>query len=548
MTLGTVPSFAQWNSSSSVNTPVCTGVANDQKNLTMGTDTKGGTIIVWADGRADTVRTDVYVQRLNSAGVAKWATNGIPICTDTSKQSSVAMTEDGNGGAIIAWNDYRNGYVQDIYAQKIDSTGNIKWTTNGVSVCSKAGIQKGPKLVSDGAGGAIIVWEDSSSSATNWDIYAQHINSSGAQTWTTGGVSICALAHTQSTPKIQMDGAGGALLVWQDKRNNVDYDIYAQRINAAGVVQWAASGVFVVSVANTQGYEKLKSDGQGGAYIVWQDKRNSALKNYDIYAQYVNAAGAMQWAVNGVLVCGYDSTQKAIDIVTYKVNGAIITWQDKRNGEYDVYAQKINTNGTIAWATDGILVGSGIYKQISPNVVSDGAGGAILTWQDSCCGSWDVKSQRVSGTGTLLWTAGGVVVANATNSQTSFDAVTDSAGGCIYSWQDYRSGTNFDVYAHHLNANGSATSGINEQNAFVASKVFPNPFSVSTVIELKTPFVNGEVQFSMFDLLGHKADASYYMYQNEIHLFCGDIQDGIYFYEVKINNSFVSKGKLILAH
>lgn len=541
-------SFAQWSTDPAINTTVCAGIIHDQKNVTIGSDTKGGAIIAWEDGRVDTVRPDIYAQRLNAAGYKLWAANGIPICTDTSKQGGLSMTEDGHGGAIMVWNDYRNGYIPDIYAQKIDSSGNILWSLNGVSVCVKAGIQKSPKLISDGSGGAIIVWIDSVNSTTSWDIYAQRINSSGTVMWTTGGVPICVSSFAQTGAHLQSDGTGGAIIVWQDKRNGVDYDIYAQRVNAAGAVQWAANGVFVSSVAGNQTSPKLKTDGSGGAIIVWQDKRNAALKNYDIYAQRVNASGVMQWAVNGVPVCTADSTQKSIDIVSFRVNGAIISWQDKRSGDWDIYAQKVNMNGTMAWAVDGIPVATAIYKQVSPTGVSDESGGAVITWQDSCCGSWDIKSQRVDGSGTLLWLAGGISVGIASGSQTSPGSVTDSSGGCIYTWQDQRNGIDFDVYAHHLNTNGIADgiyeSSVNNDNV----KFFPNPFSDFTFLKIIN--ANGlkmeNISVKIYDLLGREQEANVIRSSEGFIIRRGTMRSGIYFYRVCSEIKTVASGSLII--
>ncbi|MBI4947584.1 MAG: T9SS type A sorting domain-containing protein [Bacteroidetes bacterium] len=539
-------SFAQWNTNSAINTPVCTGIIHDQKNVNMGSDTKGGAIIVWTDERVDTVRPDIYAQRINSAGYSKWATNGTPICTDTSKQASVAMTEDGSGGAIIVWQDYRNGYVQDIYAQKIDSSGNVLWTSNGVTVCSKAAIQKNPKVMSDGAGGAFVVWEDSING--NSDIYAQRISSTGTMMWTAGGVSVCNAAFAQITAKMQTDGAGGAIIVWQDKRNGVDYDIYAQRINASGFVQWATNGVFVCSIVKTQGFEKIKTDGQGGVIIAWQDKRNSTLKNYDIYAQRVDASGAMQWTVNGVPVCTYDSTQKSIDIITYNVNGAIVSWQDKRSGDWDIYAQKVNMNGTMAWGTDGIPIATGIYAQASPKVVSDGIGGAIISWQDSCCGNWDIKSQRVDGNGTLLWGAGGVAVGTAAGSQTSVDAVTDSLGGCIFAWQDQRNGIDYDVYAHYLKTNGVAAR-INELSASnIDVRFYPNPFSnfsflnVANTKELEMQ----NISVKIYDVMGREQEVGIVSNPEGFMIGRGNMTSGIYFYRVFSKAQAIASGSVIV--
>ena len=41
--------------------------------------------------------------------------------------------------------------------------------------------------------------------------------------------------------------------VWQDLRPGPTYDIYAQRLNSSGVVQWAATGAAVCTVLRSSG-------------------------------------------------------------------------------------------------------------------------------------------------------------------------------------------------------------------------------------------------------------------------------------------------------
>ena len=183
----------------------------------------------------------------------------------------------------------------DIYAQKIDSSGNILWTSNGVAVCSKTTAQKSPKIVDDNAGGAYIVWEDSLN--FYWDIYAQHINSNGTLAWASGGVSICSAPNLQSNPRIDVDGLGGAIITWQDKRNNFDYDIYAQRINSSGVVQWTANGISVCGATNNQSAIDMKYVGSSGLVLSWKDERINAN---EIYTQLVSLSGIAQLASNGI--------------------------------------------------------------------------------------------------------------------------------------------------------------------------------------------------------------------------------------------------------
>jgi len=121
-------------------------------------------------------------------------TVNVPICTAEDYQGHLQLVSDGAGGAIITWFDER--IYNDIYAQRVDASGAVLWTIDGVPICTAEDYQGEPHLVSDGAGGAIITWYDERG-YYNMDIYAQRVDSSGTVLWTTDGVEICTAEHDQ---------------------------------------------------------------------------------------------------------------------------------------------------------------------------------------------------------------------------------------------------------------------------------------------------------------------------------------------------------------
>lgn len=537
---------AQWNSNSQINNPISIETY-DQKGVNIVSDTKHGAIIGWLDYRRDTTRADIYAQRIDKNGYTLWPNNGLGICTNDSNQAAMSMTEDGFGGAIFAWNDWRSGN-RDVYAQKVDSSGNILWTSTGQPVAVKPYHQKTPKLIGDGNGGAFITWIDSSN--VSWDIYAQHIDASGAKLWAAGGLAICTATGSQTNTRIETDNNGGAIIVWQDKRNGVDYDLYAQNVDAAGNIKWAANGVIVCNKSGTQSGHKVRSDFQGGVYVVWQDKRNGV--DYNIYAQRISATGSRLWSTNDVLVCNASGTQNSIDITNENMlDGVIASWKDERKGttDVDVYAQKIDISGSLKWAVNGIPIASSIFNQQNPNTCGDGTGGAIVSFQDSSSGEWDVKCQRIDSAGNIRWQTGGVIIGNAAYSQTSCVNISDNLGGNILSWQDKRSLVDWDVYANHyspywINVGTKSVLG----STWNHSKSFPNPATNSIRFQVPESLMasNKMLTLEISDVSGRILYLEKIKDFENLEINVSSFNDGLYFYKILQNNLSLECGKFLV--
>ncbi|MBI3766091.1 MAG: T9SS type A sorting domain-containing protein, partial [Ignavibacteriales bacterium] len=239
-------------------------------------------------------------QRVNAAGVVQWTADGVPISTATFTQGFPKIASDGVGGALVTWSDYRNGADLDVYAQRVNAAGVVQWTANGVAICKEPNNQF-PIIVGDGAGGAIIAWTDYRGSGASPQVYAQRVNDAGVVQWMINGVAISTALNSGSCDMIS-DGAGGAIIAWQDSRNGGDTlftDIYSQKVNASGAVQWIANGVSISTALHSQFFPKMVNNSAGGAIITWNDLRNDP--NYeDIYAQQIDSSGNLGGPVTEV--------------------------------------------------------------------------------------------------------------------------------------------------------------------------------------------------------------------------------------------------------
>ena len=448
--------------------PISTG-DNTQGTPRIVSDGVGGAIIVWHDER-DLLTTgmDIYAQRIDSNGNLLWDPDGVAISTVDDDQSLPELISDGVGGAIIVWQDWRDRSSTeiDIYAQRVNSNGTSLWTPNGTSICSADLGQQFAHIISDEAGGAIIVWYDD----RNNGIYAQKINSTGNTQWNLDGIFI---ASTAQWPQFIGDGEGGAVIIWEDSRvGNLGLDLYMQKINSSGIPQWAPSGIPISTEHYAQQEAQLFIDGSGNIIIVWDDDRKQ--DNPDIFVQKVNATGDIQWTPNGTAINTMNGFQKYPHIVSDDQGGAIISWSDLRtyaDTETDIYMQRINSTGDVLWAQDGIAVCTAFESQSVTQLLKDGNGGAYILWFDDrgfYFADFDIYIQLIDNSGAIQWTPNGTAITKLVSIQWYPRFISDQ-GQIIIVWQDFRSG--IDIYAHKIVDNMRPVSN---QLSFVNTTKYTN--------------------------------------------------------------------------
>lgn len=431
--------------------PVCTnsGVQERPKILP---DGSGGAFIAWNDSRT---YTDIYGQRLDFMGRPQWSDGGTVISHGAGFQFYVEIAPDGAGGFIAVWQDSREETHFDIYAQRVGPDGDMLWTADGVPVCTAVDDQVRPRICADGKGGCIITWVDERTSPAADDIYAQRIDAGGNPVWTVDGVTVCTADSTQLEARIVSDGSGGAVIVWMD--NRTEQDIYAQRMDSLGTPMWNADGNPVCDLQTSQQYEhEIAEDGSGGAFVTWCDSQGTGL---DIRGQRIDSSGNIVFASTGVTLCGASGTQREPAIAFDGYRGAIVAWEDFRNGSEnsDVYAQRVSDTGAILYSDpDGILICNSANNVYWVQVLCNMVGEAIIAWEDlrdSGISAHDIYAQRVDGDGICAWTANGKPLSRATATQTNIALASDGDNGVIAAWTDYRN-PDWDIYAMRITYSG----------------------------------------------------------------------------------------------
>jgi hypothetical protein len=222
---------------------------------------------------SDLPNADLYMMRLGRDGqpAAGWETGAKPVCQAAGAQELGVTCPDGAGGLYVAWADARDGaglsypdYLQyeDIRLLRFNHDGEPYpgWSVDGLLVSGAPGWQYMPRLLPDGAGGVYVSWDDVTIGVTR-------VRGDGtfAPGWTQNGIQISDLYGYCTRSHLVSDGVGGAYVLFQDLSNG---NLMLQHVRPGGGVDaaWPSAGIRVNN--DTEG--DIVSDGAGGVYVTFR--------------------------------------------------------------------------------------------------------------------------------------------------------------------------------------------------------------------------------------------------------------------------------------
>ncbi len=350
---------------------------------------------------------------------------------------------------LVVWYDNRNGSF-DIYGAVVAQSGFIL-DSAGIVVSDVTDNQEYPAIVFGGLN-FFVVWQDRRNGA-DYDIYGARVDQDGV-VLDPDGIAISTAANSQEAPSVSFDGTN-YFVVWQDGRNGGDYDIYGARVSQGGIV--LDSFGLVVSSAN--GFQLSPSAVFNGTNFltVWSDDRSGS---YDIYAARVESTGNVI-DTSGICISnapnGQEYPKVAIDTANY-----LVVWQDWRNASYDIYCARVNRDGMVLEAS-GISVSTEVNYQEYPSVAFDGAN-YLVVWRDDRVAQWnfDIYGARVGQDGVVLDPLG-LPISTAVDGQDN-PSIAFGDTDFFVVWRDRRSGSSldYDIYGARVEQSGSVidSSGI----------------------------------------------------------------------------------------
>lgn len=450
---------AQWTSNAALNTSVC-GHAGDQAVPKCAATGDGRTWVGWFDQASGNY--DVYVQLLDANGNELLAHDGLLVSANPQSTSLVDwdLIADAQGNCVLAFTDTRAGSDLDVYAYRISPAGQFLWGANGVVLSNNADYEVNPKLIQTSDGAFVCAWARLPT-GTQGSIRVQKLDAAGVPQYAAEGFAITGTASEHPAFCDLVPAPGGAYIVqWlrDITQFNSPRHIRAQKFDAAGNALWAAPVAVYDFNSVPIGYQPIvQPDGAGGALFAWH---RSSGTTYDSLVQHLDANGTELFAHNGVLVSTEANRGKFDPSLAWlPASGEMVVAFDKRNAgqsQWALCAQRISAAGARLWTDNGIelMPLDGVAKSFE-RCLPFGNGALVFCFeQPTALPQYHVLGFRLDASGASQWGAGPLFVSSNNSSKDDVEAVIDGSGMARLVWHDERNDGG-DVFAQNVNPDGT---------------------------------------------------------------------------------------------
>ncbi len=173
--------------------------------------------------------------------------------------------------------------------------------------------------------------------------------------------------------------------------------------------QWSEDPAVNTQITNLPGEDVIPKVGIGpdGDYFIGYFSLEQG--NYNVRLQRLDKNGNILWADDGIVVSDHPSMSWLTDwdLAVDHDNHAILTWQDIRSGgQNNVVAYRISPDGDFAWGDDGIMLSDSDNFDVAPVVTVTTDNHSVIAWQSE----GEIIMQKVSSGGTKHWGEWGITL------------------------------------------------------------------------------------------------------------------------------------------
>lgn len=258
-------------------------------------------------------------------------------------------------------------------------------------------------------------------------------------------------AATQTTPRIKPTADGGCYVSWYETST---YDVRLQRLDGAGVEQWAHNGILIADRVNggtvTGGGIAVAPD--GSCFVAFDDQTDPVNPSVrQAVVQKVSSTGTKLWGAGGANV---SLTSGNINMIPGPMVGAlpdggcILAWGGGTSPA-TIQMMRLDSTGAPAsgWAAPKVISEAPIAVALNDIQVVDNSGSFVVSWNRTSGNNRYLYAQKFDGAGAPQWNSGfpvdifsrdqgGAFISNGYNPT----FVSDGAGGAVFGWYEGTSG------------------------------------------------------------------------------------------------------------
>jgi len=249
------------------------------------------------------------------------------------------------------------------------------------------------------------------------------------------------------------------LVVWEDFRDGIKYHIYGQRVDADGHL--LGSNIQIQAVRNDSRYPDVAYNYYNNNWlVVWQEFYSEPSPgDWDIVSKAVASDGTV-WSLKGV--APYIGSNQKCPRVAYNSTDRnfCVVWEDDidyATNDWEVYSRLVAGDGTpigSPYALSGYST-----DQLSPAIAYlPSVSGYLVVWEDyldSANTQCDIVCKRVHKDGLPLTSTGSWVVHTSEIQCRPEVAVNTTDKNFLVVWEDYRSGSHWDIYGQRMSSDDS---------------------------------------------------------------------------------------------
>ena len=267
-------------------------------------------------------------------------------------------------------------------------------------------------------------------------------------------IHVTNLGGDQVIPRIVTGDNGDFYVAWFSNPNGENYDVRMQRYDAQGNAQWGENGRLISdnkSATWISDYAFTK-DNDGNLILIFQDIRSG---NSNIFAYKFSPDGEPLWGEDGMQVTDTEGFVGPSPTTVSTPDHIALLWDQDAEDAPKLVIQKLTSDGEKVWGEEGLVVpGQEADSFMQGNIVSGGGDQIILIYgieKQAGTQIMTIYAQKLDGDGNSIWNGGQPISLH--DSVPFFirpSLVSDGAGGAYVSWYT----TELKGFVQHLDADG----------------------------------------------------------------------------------------------